>query len=168
MKSSDPAGAALVAEALQRALIYRLLASAFLGPSEARLCELALGAATAAAAARGPLRERVAARPGGAGGGGGRGARAAGPRAARAAGGGGGPAPRPRRARLPLRPRGVLRPVGERVRRPRAPRRGVRAPGRRGGLLRDVRPAARRRAAPRGGPHRRRARVRERARVPRG
>lgn len=60
MKFSDPADAALVAEALQRALIYRLLASAFLGPSEARLCELALGAATAAAAARGPLRERLA------------------------------------------------------------------------------------------------------------
>src|SRR3990170_3281012 len=59
MKFSDPADAALVAEALQRALIYRLLASAFLGPSEARLCELALGAATAAAAARGPLRERL-------------------------------------------------------------------------------------------------------------
>src|SRR3990172_2013235 len=56
MKFSDPADAALVAEALQRALIYRLLASAFLGPSEARLCELALGAATAAAAARGPPR----------------------------------------------------------------------------------------------------------------
>src|SRR3990172_2221669 len=70
MKFSDPADAALVAEALQRALIYRLLASAFLGPSEARLCELALGAATAAAAARGPLRERLARLAPGAGGGG--------------------------------------------------------------------------------------------------
>ena len=60
MRFSDPGDAAFVAEGLQRAAIYKLLAAAFLTPTEARLAELALAAATTAAAAQGPLRERLA------------------------------------------------------------------------------------------------------------
>ena len=60
MKFSSPADAVLVAEALQRAAIYRLLGAAFRHPTEARLAEVALGGATAAAAARGALRDRLA------------------------------------------------------------------------------------------------------------
>ena len=60
MRFSDPGDAAFVAEALQRVAVYRLLAAAFLIPTEARLAELALAGATAAATAQGPLRERLA------------------------------------------------------------------------------------------------------------
>jgi len=60
MKFSNPADAVLVAEALERAATYRLLGAAFRHPTEARLAEVALGAATAAAAARGAQRERLA------------------------------------------------------------------------------------------------------------
>jgi len=50
----------LISEALHRAAVYRVLSAAFAHPSEAHLVELALSGATAASAACGLLRERLA------------------------------------------------------------------------------------------------------------
>jgi len=49
-----------VARSLQRAAVYRLLGGAFVSPTPARLEELALAAATAATAAAGRLRDKLA------------------------------------------------------------------------------------------------------------
>ena len=49
-----------VARSLQRAAVYRLLGGAFVSPTPARLEELALAAATAATAATGRLRDKLA------------------------------------------------------------------------------------------------------------
>src|SRR3989338_8522435 len=49
-----------VSRSLQRAAVYRLLGGAFVSPTPARLEELALAAATAATAATGRLRDKLA------------------------------------------------------------------------------------------------------------